>query len=342
MNPEFAASQVGTDGRFQVLALSGGGFRGLYTAQVLADLETEIGSPIARHFDLIAGTSVGGILALAVAMEIPARRIVELFVEHGEEIFKKRLSLGGFFRAPYSSAPLAKLLRAADLFGQRLLGQCLHPVIVPSINYSSGKPVIFKTPHHPNFKRDHTYQLVDVALATSAAPAYFPRHSFGNNQYVDGGLFANAPGMLANHEALTFFNRPQDEVWMLAVGTMSSLFTVDPRGSRSGGTLDWGGWNPAETPKRLFGLAISVQESLTDFILNHRLGSRYQQLDDDLTERRAGAVALDKATKAAREVLQGAAAERSKFAIGDKTIRNFFNHRPEAATFFYGPRAAQE
>jgi hypothetical protein len=92
----------------------------------------------------------------------------------------------------------------------------------------------------------------------------------------------------------------------------------------------------------LVGLAVSVQESLTDFILKHRLGSRYQQLDDDLTERRAGAVAMDKATKAAREVLQGAAAERSKFAIGDQTIRNFFNHRPEAATFVYGPRAAQE
>src|SRR5688500_5321895 len=102
MKPGTTTPQVGTADRFQVLALSGGGFRGLYTAKVLADLETEIGGPIARHFDLIAGTSVGGILALAVAMEIPARRIVELFVEHGEEIFKKRLSLGGFFRAPYS------------------------------------------------------------------------------------------------------------------------------------------------------------------------------------------------------------------------------------------------
>lgn len=328
--------------RFQVLALSGGGFRGLYTAQVLADLETEIGGPIARHFDLIAGTSVGGILALALALEIPARKIVDLFVDHGEQIFKKRLSLAGIVRAPYSSRALAELLQSDDLFGERLLGHCLHPVLVPSINYSTGKPVIFKTPHHENFKRDHIYRIVDVALATSAAPAYFPRHTFGNNQYVDGGLFANAPGVLANHEALTFFGRQQEEVWMLSVGTMSSLFTVDPRGNRSGGTLDWGGWNPAETPKRLFGLAISVQESLTDFILKHRLGDRYRHLDDDLTERRASAVALDKATASAREVLQGAAAERSKFAIGDPSIRDFFSHRAHPARFIYGPRAAQE
>ncbi|GAB2601390.1 hypothetical protein GCM10027034_38230 [Ramlibacter solisilvae] len=338
--PLAARAQTGT--RFQILSLSGGGFRGLYTAQVLADLEAELGEPIARHFDLVAGTSVGGILALAVAMEIPAKKIVELFVEHGEDIFKKRLSLLGILRSSYSSGPLAKLLEAEDLFGERLLGECLHPVVVPSINYSTGKPVLFKTPHHENFKRDHTYRLVDVALATSAAPAYFPRHTFNNNQYVDGGLFANAPGILANHEALTFFGRAQEDVWMLSVGTMSALFTVDPRGNREGGTLDWGGWSPAETPKRLFGLAISVQESLTDFILKHCLQGRYQHLDDDLTERRANAVALDKANAAAREVLQGTAAERSKFAIGDPVIRNFFNHRPQAARFHYGPRAAKE
>lgn len=328
--------------RFQVLSLSGGGFRGLYTAKVLADLETETGGSIARHFDLIAGTSVGGILALAIAMEIPARKIVELFVEHGEEIFQKRFSLGGVFRAPYSSEPLAKLLGSDDLFGSHLLGHCLHPVIVPSINYSTGKPVLFKTPHHANFKRDHTHRLVDVALATSAAPGYFPRHSFGSNQYVDGGLYANAPGILANHEALTFFERSQEDVWMLAVGTMSSLFTVDPRVNRAGGTLDWGGLNPAETPKRLFGLTISVQESLTNFILKHRLGARYQQLDDDLTERRVGAVGLDKATAAAREVLMGTGAERSKFAIGDPSIREFFSHKPQSTAFFYGPHAAKD
>ncbi len=327
---------------FQVLALSGGGFRGLYTARVLADLEAETGGPIGRHFDLIAGTSVGGILALAIAMEIPAKKIVDLFVDHGEKIFKKRWSLGGFLRAPYSSRPLQELLESDDLFGNRLLGHCLHPVVVPAINYSSGKPVIFKTPHHENFKRDHKFRLVDVGLATSAAPAYFPRHVFEDNQYVDGGLFANAPGLLANHEALSFFERQQEDIRMLSVGTMSSLFTVDARSNRSGGTLDWGGLNPANTPKQLFGLTISVAESLTDFILQHRLGSNYQHLDDKLTERRSGAVALDKANAAAREVLQGAAAERSKFAIGDPKIRSFFKHTAAPAKFHYGPRAAKE
>lgn len=328
--------------RFQVLALSGGGYRGLYTAQILADLEAEIGEPIGRHFDLIAGTSVGGILALAIAMEIPAKKIVDMFVEHGGEIFKKRWTWFGLWQAPYSAHPLATLLDDEGLFGDRLLGHCKHPVIVPAINYSTGKPVIFKTPHHENFRRDHTFRLVDVALATSAAPAYFPRHCFGDSQYVDGGLFANAPGLLANHEALSFLGQSQDGIWMLSVGTMSAKFTVDPRGNRRGGALDWGGLNPLEMPRRLFGMSISVQESLIDFILRHRLLARYQHLDDELTERRAGAVALDKATPAAREVLRGAAKERSKFAIGDPIIRDFLAHAPATPIFFHGPNAAKE
>ena len=104
--------------RFQVLSLSGGGYRGLYTAKILADLEQEIGGPIAQRFDLIAGTSIGGILALAVAMEIPAEQMVKLFEQHGQEIFKRRLSLWGIVRAPYSPEPLKRLLSAPGLFGE--------------------------------------------------------------------------------------------------------------------------------------------------------------------------------------------------------------------------------
>lgn len=334
------APPVANSSRFQILALSGGGFRGLYTAKILADLEQEIGGPIARHFDLITGTSIGGILALALALEVPADRLVELFVRHGGMIFRKRWSFKGIWRAPYSARHLQTLLEADEIFGQRLLGEVLHPVIVPAINYSTGKPVIFKTPHHATFKRDHQLRLVDIALATSAAPAYFPRHCFGNNQYVDGGLFANAPGLLGVHEAQTFFARQMEDVWMLSIGTMSSRFTVNPSRNREGGTWDWGGISPVETPKRLFGLAISVQESLTDFIVRHRLGDRYEHLDDELTDQRARAVALDKADAAAREVLLGNAGERSKVAIGDLRVQQFLGHRAAAPAFHYGAQAA--
>jgi predicted acylesterase/phospholipase RssA len=327
--------------RFQILALSGGGYRGLYTAKILADLEQDIGEHIARRFDLIAGTSIGGILALAIAMEIPAEKMVQLFEKHGQEIFKRRLSLRGIVRAPYSPEPLKQLLSAPEFFGEQTLGTCKHPVIVPAINYSTGQPQLFKTPHHPNFKRDHQFHLVDVALATSAAPAYFPRHTFNNNQYVDGGLYANAPGLLALHEAETFFGQPPKTVYMVSIGTMSSKFTADPRRNRSGGTYDWGGINPANMPKRLFGLSISVQESLSDFILKHRLEDRYLPLDDVLTDERAGAVALDKANAPAREVLLGAASEKSKTCLGQKDWQVFRDHHCTPPKFYHGPNAEQ-
>lgn len=327
--------------RFQILALSGGGFRGLYTAKILADLEEEIGAPIATRFDLIAGTSIGGILALAIASRIPAKTMVDLFVEHGEEIFKRRFSLMGMLRAPYSAKPLQSLLSAPSLFGQRTLGDCKHPVLIPAINYSSGQPQVFKTSHHPSFKRDHQFRLVDIALATSAAPAYFPRHTFNNNQYVDGGLYANAPGLLADHEAQTFFRQPSEAVHLLSIGTMSSKFTANPGRNRDGGTYDWGGINPTNTPKRLFGLSISVLESLSDFMLRHRLPGRYIHIDETLTDERASAVALDKADRPAKEALLGAASEQSKFWLGKDEFQPFLAHRSSPPQFFYGPNATQ-
>lgn len=320
-----------------MLALSGGGYRGLYTAKILADLEQEIGGHIAQKFDLIAGTSIGGILALSVAMEIPAEQMVKLFEQHGDEIFKRRFSLWGILRAPYSPEHLKRLLSATEIFGEQTLGACKHPVIVPAINYSTGQPQLFKTPHHETFKRDHQFRLVDVALATSAAPAYFPRHTFNNNQYVDGGLYANAPGLLALHEAQTFFDQAPEALHMISIGTMSSKFTADPRRNRSGGTYDWGGLHPANMPKRLFGLSISVQESLSDFMLKHRLKQRYVSLDDLLTDERARAVALDKTDNSAREVLLGAASEKSKVFLGHRDSNAFLDHNCATPTFFYGP-----
>ncbi|MGE4069822.1 MAG: CBASS cGAMP-activated phospholipase [Lysobacterales bacterium] len=321
-------------GAFHILALSGGGYRGLYTARILADLEGHVGEPLARRFDLLAGTSIGGILALALALEIPAEKMVRLFEEHGEEIFRRRFSLFGILRASYTQDRLRSLLEDDGLFGQRCLMSVRHRVLVPSINYSSGQPVVFKTAHHADFYRDQQYRLVDIALATSAAPGYFPRHVFDHNQYVDGGLFANAPGMLALHEAQCFLDQSPDALRLLAIGTMSSKFTVDPSSNRAGGTLDWGGWNPTVMPKRLFGLAISAQESLTHFQLTHRLAvGHYFHIDQDLTDERARAVALDKADSAAREVLLGAAGESAKAWLGKSEFRAMLQHRALAPKF---------
>lgn len=325
------------DSSFQILSLSGGGYRGLFTARILANLEERIGAPIATRFDLIAGTSIGGILALALALEVPAQRMVGLFEERGDEIFKKRWSFLGYRRSPYTQAFLAKLLESDNLFGQRTVGACKHRVIVPAINHTTGRPVLFKTPHHPSLSADYKHRLVDVALATSAAPGFFPRHFFNNCQYVDGGLFANAPGLLAVHEAEHFLGQQRSSLHVMAIGTMSAKFTVDPHRNREGGALDWGGWKPANMPKRLFGVSISAQETLVHHLLGHAITpGQYHHLDEDLTDERARAVALDKTDRAAQEILLGSAAECAKRALGNASIQALLHRAALRPTFYHG------
>ena len=96
---------------FHILSLSGGGYKGLYTAKVLAKIEEQFGCPIARKFDLIAGTSIGGILAISLALEIPVSEMVKLFVKNGEQIFSPNIfSLMGLCKSKYSNAGLKDIL----------------------------------------------------------------------------------------------------------------------------------------------------------------------------------------------------------------------------------------
>jgi len=322
----------------QILALSGGGYRGLYTAKILACIEEDIGHPVAQHFDLLAGTSIGGILALGLACELPAAMLVNLFEQHGSAIFKRRAK--GLFKSKYSSDGLARLLRSEDVFGSRTLGDCQHPVLIPSISYTTGDPVMFKTAHHRDFRTDHRKSLVDVALATSAAPSYFPRHTFDNTQYVDGGLIVNAPGLIALHEMEHFLGVPAAEVRLMSIGTMSSKYTVNAGGNSDGGALDWGGGNPIGMPGRLFGLAISANETLTHYMLRQRLSEkRYMHIDDTLTDQSARSVDLDKTDDAARQILLGRAMQRSKVLLSDPQFKNMMTYTASQPVFFHGAAA---
>jgi hypothetical protein len=231
------------------------------------------------------------------------------------------------------------MLAQEHVFGTRPLSHAQHPVIVPAVNYTTGLPVMFKTPHHIDFGRDHKIAMIDIALATSAAPIYFPRHVVDSNQYVDGGLYANAPGLLAHHEAVHFFGADPARIGMLSIGTMSSKLTADPAQNREGGMIGWGGINPVNTPKKLFSLQISTQEAITNFMLQHRLKNRYFHIDETLTGDKVKAVGLDKADPAAIEALEGSAGQASKVALGKKEFRSFLEHKAPPAIFYHGPRA---
>lgn len=323
------------DKPFRILALSGGGFRGLFTGLVLARLEQEIGSPIARKFDLITGTSVGGILALGLALEIPAAKLVALFEKHGSEIFRPRAPKllhwpHSLFRAKYTQHRLADLLSGSDLFGNNTIGNLHHPVVVPAVNYTTGRPQMFKTPHHSDFRNDWRLRLVDVALATSAAPTYFPIFRAEQGSFVDGGLFANMPGLVALHEADRFFGIPLDETYMLAIGTMSTDQGYDPKLTRDRGLWQW--------RKALLEVTISSQEWMFRYMLDHRLGNRLHTLDATARDGQAERIDLDDTSQHAREILLGHATAVAQMAIGKPQLMALLAKDAPTPRFHYGPQ----
>lgn len=328
---------------FQILSLSGGGFLGLYSIALVARLEQQMGTPFAKHFDLLAGTSIGGILALALAAEVPAEAIQGKFEDHGEKIFgtspppKPGLPTlwdlwGRMWRSKYHAAALRETIESI-LDKDMLIGDLKHPVIVPAINLTRGEPQLFKTPHHKNFKLDCNLRVVDVALATSAAPTYFPLARIGDSLYTDGGLYANSPDMLALHEAMHFFEKPEPHIRILSVGTTTSKFSFAHERSRAFGIADWfkGG--------RLMNVIIASQQRSVDLMLGHKLNDRYMRLDEIQSKEQEQTLGLDIATEEAKGTIKAIAEGTFQNNINSPFLKSVLSQRAPTPTFFHGPNA---
>ena len=314
--------------QFNILCLSGGGFRGLYTVKVLAELEEYIKKPIAQCFDLIAGTSVGGIIAVAVALEIPISDLMKKFKQHGEYIFPSKYRFirdKNIFKVKHGQEPLRKLVD--EIFSGKRIRDLEHRTMIPSVNYSTGKPRIFKTLHNEAFRVDDNVNLSDVALATSAAPWYFPIHKIETDGfYVDGGLYGNAPDLLALHEAQYFLSVPIDNIHLLSIGTMPPKVTQDPNKNTQMSFWNW--------RKDLFSLMVSSQEQITDFRLQHLLKDRYHRIDSIPSATHEKHLKLDIATKKAIEILESAGSSSSKYFLGKtKLVDMFLKYQAESANF---------
>jgi len=322
------APSSGSVAPLRLLALSGGGFLGLYTASVLAALETEAGEPLGRRFDLIAGTSIGGVLALALAFEIPMARLVELFAERGPAVFSARaLPTGALGRLvdltrsvagpKYSGAALRGALEAQ--LGDRRLRDASHALVVPAVDVGACETKIFKTPHVPASEGDGHLRAVDVAMAACAAPAYFPAVRLGRQLYADGGLFAVAPDQVALHEVQHFMGRDLDDVRMLSIGTATAHYRPPEGVGDDAGAVGWlsGG--------RLVLTMISVQQQHVQAMLEDRLGERYLRIDADWPP--DGGLGIDVATPAAVKRLR-ALARRSIERLDRAALAPFVSPRP--------------
>lgn len=319
-----------------VLALSGGGFRGLFTATVLELLEERLGYPLARRFDLICGTSVGGLLALGLALEIPTAKLKGLFTEHGKEIFSGRkwgwLLIPGWGCARHSADGLRSVLADGSIFGAKKIEDLRHPVIIPTVNIAKGLGQVFKTPHHPKFELDHKTLLTDVALATTAAPTYFPIARNERGVFVDGGLLANAPGFYGYHEAKHFLNANPEQVRVLSIGTLSLGKSVRGGTYSDKGILGWG--------KKIVDIILAVQEGSADYLLKHELGERYLFVDASPTSDQIRDVSsLDKVSKRSIETLTHLGHSTAQTTLGLPNFQPFRMHEAAPVVFYHGKNA---
>ena len=202
---------------FRILSLDGGGIRGIFTASFLATAEEMAGRRIGEHFDLVAGTSTGGIIALAVAFGIPARRVLEMYVERGRRIFRRPRHLGMLLRPRYGNRDLARALR--EIFGDRSINDARTPVCIPSYELTNSYPRVWKDEHAGNLLWWGDQPAWRIALATSAAPLYFPAFQvLPGDSHVDGGLYANNPVLVGLTEAVHTFAQPLSRIRILSIG----------------------------------------------------------------------------------------------------------------------------
>jgi len=217
--------------RFQILSMDGGGLKGIFTAAFLGSLEDISGKRIVDHFDLIAGTSTGGIIALGLGLGYRPKQILDFYMEKGPIIFSAQekvsrfwVGIKAFFKRKYSTEPFKKALE--EYFGDKCLCHSTKPLIIPSFDSVRSDVYIYKTPHHERLKSDYKIPVCEVALATASAPTYFS--AFVNDvgvRLIDGGIWANNPAMVALTEALGYFAKPQAEIAMLSIGTTRENIT---------------------------------------------------------------------------------------------------------------------
>lgn len=241
-----AASAPAPPGRkmFRILSLDGGGIMGAFTASVLASFEESTQQRIVEHFDLITGTSTGGLIAIALGMGAGAEKILSFYKDEGPKIFPSGGFLGGWikelhhlFGPKFSTEQLREAI--ASVVGEKKLGDSRCRLVIPAYDVDQGRVYLFKTAHHPRFQVDVKVPAVDVALATSAAPTYFLAHEVAwHGTYIDGGVWANCPTMVGVTEALDFLGQDPQDVRLLSISTTNYPFRIsNPK--RMGGILNW-------------------------------------------------------------------------------------------------------
>lgn len=245
----------------RILTIDGGGIRGLIPARVLVSLERKLqqrtgrkDARLAEFFDLVAGTSTGGLITClllapgenAWTPAFTAQDIVDLYLDHGAQIFsatwsKRFRSLNGLRDERYEVRGLEALID--DRVGELWLSQLIKPCLITAYDVTRRKAKFFT--QHDARNDDKDYPIKVVARATSAAPTYFEAMPGENGRtpyaYVDGGLFANNPAMCAYVEAYRkLAGKPTAEnMVILSLGTGQITRSYAYHSVKNWGMVQW-------------------------------------------------------------------------------------------------------
>ena len=318
---------VPAPGRFKILCLSGGGYRGLFSAEVLARLDDKF-SPakkVHERFDLFAGTSVGGLIAAGLALGRPAVTIRDAIQKHGPNIFDDRFKICGqrlWLRKPRGHAGgviASKFDRKAledaidDVLGsQKKVTVAAVPrrLILAATCATTRAAFLMSNIGAAQDSPGAQMTLRNALLATAAAPGYFPALDLETRTLIDGGLVANAPDLVALSGVLANGFSPLSDIRLLSVGTAAAEPAVAPTAIGRRGLLRW---LPGLVP-----LTLDAQEQLAVAQTQAILGSNYKRIDAQPAPGQASVLALDRATPDATKTLLHLAEEAvSRVALED-------------------------
>ncbi len=268
---------------FKILSIDGGGIRGVFPAMFLTNLEAELKAKghqkwqIYQNFDLICGTSTGGIMAIALALGIPAQEVYDLYYNNAASIFgNKRNRFSQLFYSVHKRDALENLIREkfkeVNNGKDPVLKDCKTNICVPIFDLLEGKPSVLKNNYHPRFTKDYHIPAYKAALATAAAPVFFDPYSSEYkdlngvvkpfNNKVDGGVFANNPTLTGIIEAQVAFYQKIENLRVLSLGTGYQKFSDGSNRSKWGITY----WiNPKR--KRIIDLFMQAQSQQVEHII---------------------------------------------------------------------------
>ncbi len=219
----------------RILSIDGGGINGVFPVSFLAQIETSLNlDSVANHFDLIAGTSVGGIIALGLGLGMNARAMLDFFTERGRSIFSRSIVPASTLRLllgleRYSPKQLREAVEA--VFASKTLAESAVRLLIPSFDATRADIHIYKTRHNKRLRVDHTVKAVEVAMATAAAPTYFPGYDSEHSiTLIDGGIWANNPVALAVIEGTGLLGWNGDEIHVLSLGCTEETVDYKQRG----------------------------------------------------------------------------------------------------------------